>query len=160
MMKRKVISLCLAVVLLLGIGTAALAAPLTAPEEGQFVIFGDYGWPYLYDIGVGYAINDNLTIGGFYGAGLGVYAMLTFDPFVFEAQYNFIGLTTISGFYTFDLDPFTIGVGGGALIGAGAAGYLAVEAEAKLGDVFALYGQADYIFGDGFAFGVGASLTF
>jgi len=159
--KRTIISLVLVTALVLGIGSAALAAPVMVPEEGQFVIFGDYGFPMGLQIGAGYGITDNLTIGGFYSyAWFGAYATLTLDPFVLNAEYAFLGLLNVSALYTFDLDPFTLGLGGGFLVGPGTIGYIEAAASIKLGDNFAIYGAVDYlVLPSVFTFDVGLSLT-
>ena len=166
---KHILGLILVVMLLFSFGATALATPVTPKDAGQFFVFGDYDdWYYEFQLGVGYAVTDNFTLGVFYGLGwptYGAFAELSFDPFVITgevANSNGNLVAQVRGLYLFDLDPITFWVGLGMDLGDWG-NYLFAEAAANipLGDSFSVYGSVDYYFHNGYiGYRAGLALAF
>ena len=115
---KHILGLILALAMVLAVGSAALATPAVAGEQGQVVLFGDYNdwWPG-FELGVGYAFTDSFTLGVLWEVSsdvFGGFATLSFDPFVASVAVGFDSFGYYGGakaFYNFDLAPLTLGLG-------------------------------------------------
>ena len=150
---KYILGIILALVLVLGAAGAASAAPVSAGSEGQLFLFGELDPMVGMPVGIGYNVSDTLAIGAFYSWGpdaLGAFAILSFDPFVLNAEAVFYTpgvFGKVSATYNFDLDPLTLGLGGGCYFeGGGSIFFLEAAANLVIGDMFSLYGAVDYYF--------------
>ena len=169
-MKKLMVSLVLGLVLLLALGSAALAIPVTAPAGGSFTVFGDFGdWWGDPIAGIAYGITDSfaagleLEIDG--GPELAVFSQLTLEPFNFSAQYFFTkSWLFVDGKYLIGLDPLTIGLGLSVFVDfiptVNADYGLKASLDLALTDSISVYGNLSYWLIDGAHFEVGAGLTF
>jgi len=167
---KYIIGLVLVLTLVFGIAGTALAAPLSTGSEGQFFVYGELADTIGYAVlGIGYNVTDQLAIGGFYSWGLtvdafGVFAQVKLDPILVKGEVVFSGLGTfgqVTGLYLLDLDPFTLGLGGGLYFEPGLSDfYVDVEASLALSESFSLFGAVQYSFVSGFYYEAGISVVF
>ena len=160
-MKRLLVSLILALVLVLAVGGAAMASPVVNAGEGAFVLFGEYASDaYMfttfqgYVVGAGFGFSKNLTIGvemeflplwSIYG----VYANLSLGSVLINCDVLLNDSSDIfvkaAGLYVFDVGSAQLAVGAGIFDAYGNTWYF-VEGSANmpLGGNAALYGTVDY----------------
>ena len=179
-MRRSAIVFFLAMVLVLMVGAAALATPLTISEPGSFFIFGEYAPANLGEFddlnvfyaGVGYVVSDNFALGvlgefdPWYNS-YGGFVMLALDPFLFKGEFVYSGSdwdTKLTALYVFQTGKLNVGIGGGVRFcdDFDDVGYF-IEAAAsyEIAKNLNIYGTVDYYPADGnFTYSVGASLAF
>lgn len=178
-MRRSAIVFFLAMVLVLMVGAAALATPLTISEPGSFFIFGEYAPANLGEFdfnvfyaGVGYVVSDNFALGVLgefdpWGNSYGGFVMLALDPFLFKGEFVYSGSdwdTKLTALYVFQTGKLNVGIGGGVRFcdDFDDVGYF-IEAAAsyEIAKNLNIYGTVDYYPADGnFTYSVGASLAF
>ena len=166
-MKYK-IGLVLVLTLVFGIAGTTLAAPLSTGSEGQVCVYGELADTIGYAVvGIGYNLTDQLAIGGFYSWGpdaFGVFAQAKLDPILLKGEVVFMGpfaFGQVTALYLLDLDPFTLGLGGGFYFNPGGTDfYVDVEANLALGEKFSLFGAVRYDAFSDFYYEAGISVVF
>ncbi len=168
-MKRVFLGFLVVAALTLVCGSAALAVPVGPAGEG-FSVFAEYDtdWYESAILGAGYGLSENLTVGAYYATefqDIGLYANLALGPVRLNGEVFFFDLYTcgiVSALYAFDLDPVTLGVGGGFDFYESWDGSFFVTATAELKlDALTVYGGAMYYPDlDWSSFKIGASFTF
>ena len=161
----------LALVLLFAVSTVSLAVPVTGAEGGQLVVFADRDW-WADNIGAGYGITDEITLGAVYdmtNETYGAFANLTLNQLAVQAEIWFVSggdLSTVTGLWNFDLDPLTLGIGGGLDYGPGYDNFfLSAAANLAVSENFSIYGSARYFpdentYSDEYCYKVGMALGF
>jgi len=180
-MKRILLSIVLAAALVFVLSGSALAVPPAGEQAGSFFVFGEAvpfqynGGPfgaYAFSIGAGYAISDSFALGLTYQSYpgfnfFGGFADLALGPVSLTGEF-FIGAFNdgwykLTGLYMIDLDPFTLGLGGG-LQGVvnpdSSALFLEGYASIAVSDNFSIYGSVDYWFAGYATASAGLSLAF
>ena len=167
---KHILGLILALAMVLAVGSAALAVPAAAGEQGQWVLLGDYNtwWPGI-EVGIGYAFTDTFTLGllwedstDFFGG----FATLSLDSFAASVAVYFDGTTGYYGkakaLYNFDLAQLRLGLGLGADFADSYDAELLVEASASLalGKQLRLFGSAEYYFDGSLFYEAGLSAAF
>ena len=165
---KHILGLILALAMVLAVGSAALALPAAAGDQGQCVLLGDYNtWFSGVEVGIGYAFTDTFTLGALwedYGY-FGVFATLSLDSFAAsvaiysESAAGYFGRA--KAIYSFDLAQLTLGLGLGADFTA-IDSELLVEASASLalGEQLKLFGSAAYYFDGNLFYEAGLSAAF
>ena len=166
---KHILGLILALAMVLAVGSAALAVPAAAGEQGQWVLLGDYStWWTGIEVGIGYAFTDTFTLGLLWEDTdniFGGFATLSLDSFAASVAIYFDGVAGYYGrakaLYSFDLAQLTLGLGLGADFTA-IDSELLVEASASLalGKQLKLFGSAAYFFAGGFSYEAGLSAAF
>ena len=167
---RYLLGLSLALVLVFAVSAVSLATPVVGAGGGQLVTFVDRDWE-TNNIGAGYGITDDITLGAVYDMTsdtYGAFANLTLIQFAVQAEVWFASstLTTVTGLWNFDLDPLTLGLGGGLDHGPGYDDFfLSAAVSLAVGENFTLYGSVRYcpsggVYIDPYCFKAGISLGF
>ena len=99
---KYLLSLGLALGLVFTVSAVSLAVPVVGAEGGQLVVFADRDW-WADNIGAGYGISDEITLGAVYdmtNETYGAFANLTFNRLAVQAENWFVhgnNLSTVTG---------------------------------------------------------------
>jgi hypothetical protein len=161
----------LVLALLLLLTPATLAVPVSGAKDGQLMVMGDADWS-SFNIGVGYGVNDNLTMGAAYNvtdkefAAYGLFGQKAFAAQV-ETWFTDKGPKVIlTGLWQIKADPVRLGLGGGADIHAGSFNaFLTAAIDLVVEESLHLYGAVRYFpnknaYPDTYVFKAGLSYGF
>lgn len=153
-MRRCLVGIILALVLVFAAAGTTLAAPLEVGDSG-FMVYGEYSNLFDFQIGVGYTFAEGMSAGVLVLTNgsdfvFGGFADLSLGAFNVQADLLSEGGTLIGiakALYLLDLDPVQFGVGGGVFFAVGEGSAFLVEGAVSLpaGDNFSIYGSVDYV---------------
>ncbi len=140
----------LSFVLLCAAAGVSSAAPAIGAEAGQASVFVDWDWE-TYNLGIGYGITDNITLGAIYDlryATFAAFADLAYGRLALQAECWFVSsgcLSTAAIKWTFPLETAVIGFGAGYDWGPVYGDYfLSADLNLAVSESFDIYGAVRF----------------